>query len=76
MNSFAKVFFFLFISCATCPHDSRIYIFFSYTFLVAKLAKEEITPLVRKMEKEGKIDDGLVKKLFENGVSTEFQKII
>lgn len=36
---------------------------------MAKLAKDEILPLVRKMEKEGKIDDGLVKKLFENGVS-------
>lgn len=35
---------------------------------VAKLAKDEILPLVKKMEKEGKIDDGLLKKLFENGV--------
>lgn len=38
-------------------------------FLVAKLAKEEIAPLVRKMEKEGKIDDAVVRTLFENGVS-------
>ncbi|XP_066586125.1 short/branched chain specific acyl-CoA dehydrogenase, mitochondrial-like [Prorops nasuta] len=35
---------------------------------VAKLAKEEITPLVKKMEKEGKIDDGILQKLFENGL--------
>ncbi|XP_054010060.1 short/branched chain specific acyl-CoA dehydrogenase, mitochondrial-like [Hylaeus anthracinus] len=35
---------------------------------VSKLAKEEITPIVRKMEKEGKIDDGLVRKLFESGL--------
>ncbi|XP_012226121.1 short/branched chain specific acyl-CoA dehydrogenase, mitochondrial isoform X2 [Linepithema humile] len=35
---------------------------------VAKLAKEEIAPLVRKMEKEGKIDDGVLKALFENGL--------
>lgn len=35
---------------------------------VAKLAKEEILPLVRKMEKEGKLDDGVLKMLFENGI--------
>ena len=35
---------------------------------VAKLAREEIQPLVRQMEKEGKIDEGLLKKLFENGL--------
>ncbi|XP_015116561.1 short/branched chain specific acyl-CoA dehydrogenase, mitochondrial isoform X1 [Diachasma alloeum] len=35
---------------------------------VAKLAREEIAPLVKKMEKEGRIDDGLLKKLFENGL--------
>lgn len=35
---------------------------------VAKLAKEEILPLVRKMEQEHKIDQGLLKKLFENGL--------
>ncbi|XP_076241828.1 short/branched chain specific acyl-CoA dehydrogenase, mitochondrial [Calliopsis andreniformis] len=35
---------------------------------VSRLAKEEISPLVRKMEKEGKIDEGLVRKLFENGL--------
>ncbi|XP_032680001.1 short/branched chain specific acyl-CoA dehydrogenase, mitochondrial-like [Odontomachus brunneus] len=35
---------------------------------VAKLAKEEIAPLVRKMEKDGKIDDGLLRKFFENGL--------
>lgn len=35
---------------------------------VAKLAKEQIAPLVRKMEKDGRIDDGLLRKLFENGL--------
>ncbi|KAL6423676.1 hypothetical protein ACFW04_010289 [Cataglyphis niger] len=35
---------------------------------VAKLAKEEIAPLVHKMEKEGKIDDHVLKMLFENGL--------
>jgi short/branched chain acyl-CoA dehydrogenase len=35
---------------------------------VAKLAREEIQPLVRKMEKENRIDKGLLKKLFENGL--------
>lgn len=48
-----------------------IYFYFS----VAKLAKEEIAPLVRKMEKEGKIDDYVLKILFENGVSP-FKSII
>ncbi|KAL6443112.1 hypothetical protein ACFW04_002817 [Cataglyphis niger] len=36
--------------------------------MVAKLAREEIAPLVRKMEKEGRIDDGIFRKLFENGL--------
>ncbi|XP_034940532.1 short/branched chain specific acyl-CoA dehydrogenase, mitochondrial [Chelonus insularis] len=35
---------------------------------VAKFAKEQISPLVKKMEKEGKIDDGLLKQLFEHGL--------
>lgn len=35
---------------------------------VSKLAKEEIGPIVRKMEKEGKIDDGVLQKLFQNGL--------
>ncbi|XP_017886417.1 short/branched chain specific acyl-CoA dehydrogenase, mitochondrial [Ceratina calcarata] len=35
---------------------------------VSKLAKEEIAPLVRKMEKENRIDDGLLRKLFESGL--------
>lgn len=35
---------------------------------VSKLAKEEITPLVREMEKKGKVDDGLLRKLFDNGL--------
>ncbi|CAD6215764.1 GSCOCG00000576001-RA-CDS [Cotesia congregata] len=35
---------------------------------VAKLAKEQIGPLVKKMEKEGKIDDGVLKQLFDNGL--------
>lgn len=36
--------------------------------MVAKLAREEIAPLVRKMEKEGRIDDDIFRKLFENGL--------
>lgn len=36
--------------------------------MVAKLAKQEIGPLVRKMEKENRIDDGVFRKLFENGL--------
>ncbi|XP_077275850.1 short/branched chain specific acyl-CoA dehydrogenase, mitochondrial-like [Temnothorax americanus] len=36
--------------------------------MVAKLAKQEIAPLVRKMEKEGRIDDSVFRKLFENGL--------
>jgi len=44
---------------------------------VAKLAREEIAPLVRKMEKKGKVDDGVFQKLFDNGlmgieIPTEF----
>ncbi|CAG5087541.1 Similar to ACADSB: Short/branched chain specific acyl-CoA dehydrogenase [Cotesia congregata] len=39
-----------------------------FFFLVAKLAKEQIGPLVKKMEKEGKIDDGVLKQLFDNGL--------
>ncbi|XP_043488631.1 short/branched chain specific acyl-CoA dehydrogenase, mitochondrial [Polistes fuscatus] len=35
---------------------------------VSKLAKEDIAPLVRKMEKEGRIDENVLKKLFENGL--------
>lgn len=35
---------------------------------VAKLAKDEIAPLVRKMEKQGRIDDDVFQKLFENGL--------
>jgi hypothetical protein len=37
-------------------------------FIVAKFAKEQITPLIRKMESEGKLDDNLVKQLFDNGL--------
>lgn len=36
--------------------------------MVARLAKQEIAPLVRKMEKDGRIDDGVFRKLFENGL--------
>jgi len=36
--------------------------------MVARLAKEEIAPLVRKMEKEERIDGGVFRKLFENGL--------
>lgn len=53
-----------------------LYAFYLQNFSVAKLAKEEIAPLVQKMEKEGKIDDGLLRKLFENGVSSLFIIVI
>lgn len=36
--------------------------------MVARLTKEEIAPLVRKMEEEGRIDGGVFRKLFENGL--------
>ncbi|KAJ8668608.1 hypothetical protein QAD02_010271 [Eretmocerus hayati] len=35
---------------------------------VAKLAKDEVLPLVRKMEQEHKVDKDLLRKLFENGL--------
>ena len=35
---------------------------------VSKLARDEIGPIVKKMEKEGKLDQDLLKKLFENGI--------
>uniref|UniRef100_A0A2S2QTX7 Short/branched chain specific acyl-CoA dehydrogenase n=1 Tax=Sipha flava TaxID=143950 RepID=A0A2S2QTX7_9HEMI len=34
---------------------------------VSKFSQEQITPLIKKMDHEHKIDDELVKKLFENG---------
>ncbi|XP_063698499.1 short/branched chain specific acyl-CoA dehydrogenase, mitochondrial-like [Culicoides brevitarsis] len=36
--------------------------------MVRKFAQEKITPLVSKMDNEDKLDDGLVKALFENGL--------
>ncbi|XP_011874825.1 PREDICTED: short/branched chain specific acyl-CoA dehydrogenase, mitochondrial-like [Vollenhovia emeryi] len=36
--------------------------------MVGKLARQEIAPLVRKMEEERRIDDGVFRKLFENGL--------
>ena len=36
--------------------------------LVAKFAQEQIKPLVSKMDEENKMDGGLVKQLFENGL--------
>lgn len=36
--------------------------------LVAKFAQEQIKPLVSKMDEENKLDEGLVKQLFENGL--------
>lgn len=35
---------------------------------VAKFAKDQIAPLVREMEANGRLDDGLVKQLFDNGL--------
>lgn len=36
--------------------------------MVARLAKQEIAPLVRKMDREQRIDDGVIRRLFENGL--------
>jgi len=36
---------------------------------VRKFSQDQIAPLIKKMDKEHKIDDELVKKLFENGVN-------
>lgn len=38
-------------------------------FSVAKLATEQIGPLVRKMDDAGRIDPSVVDMLFENGVN-------
>ena len=38
--------------------------------LVAKLAKEKIAPLVKKMDKEAKLDSSVIHALFTNGVSS------
>lgn len=46
------------------------YISFSLSLIncaVAKFAQEQIAPLVRDMEAQGKIDDRILKGLFENG---------
>ena len=36
---------------------------------VTKLAREKVAPLSSKMDREGKVEPGIVKSLFENGVS-------
>lgn len=36
--------------------------------LAAKVAREKILPLVRKMDQESKLDPSIIKALFENGV--------
>jgi len=36
--------------------------------MVRKFAQEQVAPLVRKMDEEHKLDEGLVKALFENGL--------
>lgn len=42
---------------------------FGYGFSVSRVAKEQILPHVRTMENEKKINDSVLKALFENGVS-------
>ena len=37
--------------------------------LAAKVSREKIAPLVRKMDQESKMDKSIIKALFENGVS-------
>ncbi|KAI4477386.1 hypothetical protein M0804_012772 [Polistes exclamans] len=51
-----------------CIFYNIVYSTSSLSFIVSKLAKEDIAPLVRKMEKEGRIDENVLKKLFENGL--------
>lgn len=43
-------------------------VFFLSSCAVAKFAQEQIAPLVREMEANGKLDDRLLKGLFENGL--------
>lgn len=44
-------------------------IFFFFLISVSKFSKEIILPLVSKMDTESKVDESLLKKMFENGVS-------
>lgn len=46
-------------------------ILFFFFITVRKLATEQIAPLVRKMDEEHRIDDGIRQLLFDNGVSTQ-----
>lgn len=39
---------------------------------MAKLAKEQISPYVREMEKDGKLKESVVRMLFDNGVNLNF----
>lgn len=45
-----------------------LFIIFDTKRAVAKFAQEQIAPLVRKMESDGKLDAGLLKGLFDNGL--------
>lgn len=56
------------IKCHTLLFTNFCQFSFSTTCAVAKFAQEQIAPLVRKMEEEGKLDDGLLKGLFDNGL--------
>lgn len=44
------------------------FLFYLFWILVAKLAKEQILPLVREMDDAGRIHPNVVDMLFENGV--------
>ncbi len=39
-------------------------------FAVRKFAHEEVQPLVKEMDEKSEIPDSLIRKFFENGVST------
>lgn len=45
-----------------------IFISFYIKCAVAKFAQEQIAPLVREMEANGKLDEALLKALFDNGL--------
>lgn len=43
--------------------------FFSLIFVVSKVARDKIAPVVKKMDEEGKTDPDVIQELFKNGVS-------
>lgn len=52
----------------TSSHSSSIPSMNNVYFLVSRLAKEQIAPVVREMEQLGHVKPDVLKMLFENGV--------